>query len=227
MDVTLKVISGTNIGQELAVPAPRFFIGRAEDCQLRPKSDLISRHHCVLLVDNESFAVRDLGSRNGTFVNDERVMGERELKAGDRLKVGALEFVVHLAEKPVVGPAKKRPKVTSIQDVVARTVQGVGSGEHDVSAWLEDDPNITSAPTRELKPSDIPVGADLPADVGMTMIGAPVIEADAPTEVGVPVTDTVATATPAKPAAAKPAGKGTGDSGAAAADVLRQFFRRR
>lgn len=220
MDVTLKVIAGTNVGQELAVAPPRFFIGRAEDCQLRPKSDLISRHHCVLLVDKESLAVRDLGSRNGTFVNDERVMGERELQMGDRLKVGALEFVVHLAEKAAAGPAKKRPKVNSIQEVVARTVEGAGSGETDVASWLEDEPE-TSVATRELKP------ADIQPDTGMTMTGAPVIAPDAPTEVGAPVAETVSTTMPSKPAPPKPATKGSGDSGAAAADVLRQFFRRR
>ncbi len=221
MDVTLKVVTGSNVGQELAVPAPRFFIGRAEDCQLRPKSDLISRHHCVLLVENESLAVRDLGSRNGTFVNDERIMGERELKMGDRLKVGALEFVVHLAEK-AAGPAKKRPKVTSIQEVVARTVEGAGSGESDVASWLEDDAPDTAVPTRELKPDDVH------ADLSLTMTGAPTIAADAPTEVGVPVTDTVSTnAGAVKSAPAKPAPKGSADSGKAAADVLRQFFRRR
>lgn len=225
MDVTLKVVAGTNVGQELAVAPPRFFIGRAEDCQLRPKSDLISRHHCVLLVDKESLAVRDLGSRNGTFVNDERVMGERELQMGDRLKVGALEFVVHLAEKAAVGPAKKRPKVNSIEEVVARTVEGAGSGETDVASWLEDEPE-TSVATRELRPADAQA-AEIHTDAGMTMTGAPVIVPDAPTEVGVPVAETISTTMPGKPAPPKPAAKGSGDSGAAAADVLRQFFRRR
>ena len=51
MEVSLKVVVGANAGKELKVPGPKFFIGRAEDCHLRPKSDLISRHHCVLLID--------------------------------------------------------------------------------------------------------------------------------------------------------------------------------
>src|SRR6185295_4154930 len=97
MDLKLRVVEGKNAGQEISVPGSKFFIGRSEDCQLRPGSDLISRHHCVLLVEEGYVGVRDFGSKNGTYVNDERVVGERELKAGDRLSVGPLRFEVHLA----------------------------------------------------------------------------------------------------------------------------------
>jgi len=87
MDLKLKVLEGKSVGQEIPVRCKKFFIGRAEDCQLRPGSDLISRHHCVLLVEDGYIGVRDFGSKNGTFINDERVVGERELKPGDRLTV--------------------------------------------------------------------------------------------------------------------------------------------
>ncbi len=73
MQVKLIVTQGKNAGQEVPVPGPKFFIGRAEDCDLRPQSDLISRHHCALLVEDGYVAVRDFGSKNGTFVNDQRV----------------------------------------------------------------------------------------------------------------------------------------------------------
>ena len=96
MELKLKVVEGKNAGQEIAVAGKKFFIGRAEDCHLRPGSDLISRHHCVLLIEDGYVGVRDFGSKNGTYVNDERVVGERELKAGDRLLVGPLRFEVQL-----------------------------------------------------------------------------------------------------------------------------------
>ncbi|MGO8751138.1 MAG: FHA domain-containing protein [Thermoguttaceae bacterium] len=94
MEVKLIVASGNIQGQEVQVTGPRFFIGRAEDCHLRPRSDLISRHHCAILVDEDFVAVRDFGSKNGTYVNNQRVTGETELKAGDRLRVGAIDFEV-------------------------------------------------------------------------------------------------------------------------------------
>ena len=135
MDLKLKVLLGKNAGQLLPVAGPKFFIGRAEDCQLRPKSDLVSRHHCVLMVDDAFAAVRDFGSRNGTHVNGERVVGERELKAGDRLVIGALEFEVVLTETPAV---TKRPRVHSVKEAAARTVAGPLQPAGDASQWLQD-----------------------------------------------------------------------------------------
>jgi len=137
MDVKLKVCVGSSAGQELRVVGPRFFIGRSDDCQLRPKSELISRHHCVLLVDDEALVVRDLGSRNGTLVNSERVIGERELKPGDHLTVGPLEFEV-VIEYPLA--SKKRPKVTSIKEAAERAAapRAAGQGDDEVANWLGD-----------------------------------------------------------------------------------------
>jgi pSer/pThr/pTyr-binding forkhead associated (FHA) protein len=94
MELTLKVISGKHAGQKLRIPAPKFLIGRGEDCQLRPNSDLVSRHHCVLLVGSGGAVIRDLNSRNGTFVNDQKVAGDQALQAGDRLTIGQLKFEV-------------------------------------------------------------------------------------------------------------------------------------
>lgn len=122
MNVKLKVVGGKHDGQGIAVPGPKFFIGRAEDCQLRPGSEMVSRHHCVLLLENGFLAVRDFGSKNGTFVNGERVKAERELQAGDKLRVGPLEFEV-VTEVNVGG--RKKPKVRSIEEAVARTAESI------------------------------------------------------------------------------------------------------
>jgi pSer/pThr/pTyr-binding forkhead associated (FHA) protein len=144
MEVKLVVASGKNAGQKIAVPGPKFFIGRAEDCHLRPNSDLVSRHHCVIVVEDGFVAVRDFGSKNGTFVNGEAVRAEQELKNGDHLKVGQLEFVIELA---VTVGGKKKPKVHSIQEAAARAAQtGVASPEElDLDSLLggDADPALT------------------------------------------------------------------------------------
>src|ERR1700677_2094357 len=96
MEMKLRVDSGKNAGQEVRVPGKKFLIGRGDDCHLRSASDMVSRHHCELTVDDSYAAVRDLGSKNGTFVNDEQITGEVKLKPGDKLKVGPLQFEVVL-----------------------------------------------------------------------------------------------------------------------------------
>src|SRR5436190_1583650 len=120
MDLKLKIVGGKNAGQEIRVPGKKFFIGRSEDCHLRPGSDLISRHHCVLLVDEGYVALRDFGSKNGTYVNGERVVNERELKAGDCVRVGPLEFEVQMSTG--LG-GKKRPPVSDLKEAAARTAE--------------------------------------------------------------------------------------------------------
>lgn len=136
MQLSLKVIGGSNSGKEIKVTVPKFFIGRADDCHLRPQSDAISRHHCVLILEAGSAAVRDFGSRNGTFINGERITEEHKLKNGDQLTVGQLKFEVQITQS--IG-GQKRPKVKGIADVAARTAQGHRSEEADLEDWLSDD----------------------------------------------------------------------------------------
>jgi pSer/pThr/pTyr-binding forkhead associated (FHA) protein len=89
-------------------------IGRGDDCLLRLPSNLahmdVSRHHCQLLIEPPSIRVRDLGSRNGTYVNGANIgqrargltpeagsavaMPERPLQEGDELRVGGTIFRV-------------------------------------------------------------------------------------------------------------------------------------
>lgn len=90
----LRVLSGRQTGALIPLPLGRFLIGREEDCQLRPNSELISRHHCVFTNDDFTLRLRDLGSTNGTFVNGERLRGGAMLKSGDRVAVGKIEFEV-------------------------------------------------------------------------------------------------------------------------------------
>lgn len=161
MELTLKLLSGRSAGQELKVPAKKFLIGRAEDCHLRPHSDLVSRHHCALLVEEGFCAVRDFGSKNGTLVNEERVVGQRELHNGDRLKVGVLEFEVQLTSS--VG-GKKRPKVKDVKDAAVRTAAGSPpkmEEDDDISDWLSDDEAKTE--TRRIDASQQKVPHDTKA----------------------------------------------------------------
>ena len=120
MKVELKVIGGSRSGQSIPITIPQFMIGRASDCHLKPRSELISRYHCTILSEEAYVAVRDLGSKNGVYVNGERVVGEQELKNGDKLMIGPLEFEVVLS---VALKGEMKPKVSSISEVVARAVE--------------------------------------------------------------------------------------------------------
>lgn len=146
MELKLKILEGSSrhIGQELKIAIPKFLIGRADDCHLRPNSDKISRHHCAIILDSGSATLRDMGSKNGTLVNDQRVIGERVLKTGDILIVGPLTLEVRLTAD--VKGAKK-PKVRSVAEAAARTAETNSfDGEDSVADWLNvDDKDAQSA----------------------------------------------------------------------------------
>ncbi|MGO9107920.1 MAG: FHA domain-containing protein [Thermoguttaceae bacterium] len=138
MDVKLVVLGGKHPGQEIAVHGPEFLVGRAPECKLRPNSDMVSRRHCVIAIAEGRATIRDLGSRNGTIVNNQKIAGEHELRTGDKIKVGPLEFEVHLSTS-ISG--KKKPKIHNVQEAAARTVEAskYRDNERDISDWLNEE----------------------------------------------------------------------------------------
>lgn len=98
MIVQLVVAAGNRVGQVIPVSEEKYIIGRADDCHLKPRSELISRYHCAILVGDD-VVVRDLGSKNGVNLNGEKISAEQKLKNGDKLVVGPLEFYVHIADE--------------------------------------------------------------------------------------------------------------------------------
>jgi pSer/pThr/pTyr-binding forkhead associated (FHA) protein len=69
MITKLIVATGKSAGRAIAVKRDKLLIGRAEECDVRPLSEDVSRRHCAIHVGPEEVWVEDLGSRNGTFVN--------------------------------------------------------------------------------------------------------------------------------------------------------------
>lgn len=218
MEVKLIVANGKHVGEKIAVSGPKFFIGRSEECQLRPRSDLISRHHCAIIVEEGYVAIRDFGSKNGTFVNGDRVRAEQELKNGDRISVGQLEFQVELA---VSVAGKKKPKVHSVQEAAARTAQSGADDELDLANWLGDgdtSPGSSAHAETQTIPGT-PLKVEPPAAASPPEEKPPEVKhASAPAKAG---------AGPGSHIGFKKPGANTSNSRDAAADVLKAFFNRR
>lgn len=63
-------------------------IGRADACQIRISDTYASQFHARLYGQSGSWYVEDLGSTNGTYVNQRRITAPTEVRAGDRVRVG-------------------------------------------------------------------------------------------------------------------------------------------
>lgn len=99
MDVKLVIFKQNGSTKEITVGPGRYVIGRRPDAGLRIPLPSVSRDHCELVHDGRSLSVRDLGSSNGTFKNQERVK-QATLGPGDRLGVGSFTMTVRIDGKP-------------------------------------------------------------------------------------------------------------------------------
>ncbi len=109
----LKVVGGKQHGSLIGLETRKFLVGREQDCQMRPSSESVSRHHCVFTLDEFSVRLRDLGSTNGTFVNGQRVHGQVVLHSGDRVLIGKLEFEMVIHDAVAVQYARVAPSTGS------------------------------------------------------------------------------------------------------------------
>jgi len=100
MDVTLVMFKGDGQRKDFPTPGPEVILGRAEDCDLRVPLLSVSRHHCQITVSDQEVKVRDLGSSNGTYVNNQRISGDVSLMAGDRIVIGPIVFTVQIDGDP-------------------------------------------------------------------------------------------------------------------------------
>ena len=87
----LRVDVGSRAGQMVRVRRSPWLIGRDSACRLRCSTDVVSRLHAQIETDGLfHWQIRDLGSRNGTFVNDVRIKEPHRLIAGDQIRIGPL-----------------------------------------------------------------------------------------------------------------------------------------
>jgi pSer/pThr/pTyr-binding forkhead associated (FHA) protein len=203
MKLSLVVLSAGNAeGQAIPIPSAQFIIGRDPQCNLRPASAMISKRHCAVLVKESRVYLRDFGSTNGTFLNDQPVKGEVPIQDGDILKVGPLSFRVTIAGAPV--PTKSTPPPPPKKAVM----------DDDAAAMLLDDDDAQV----EAQPGSAETEGAIPA--GTTVMEMPALQE---TNDAHPKQEAPAAAKPA-PAPKKPA---TGAAQDAAKAILEKMAKGR
>ena len=75
-------------------------VGRDPDAQVLLNSPGVSRRHALIKVSEGSATVEDLGSKNGTFVGEQRLTGRQTLSDGDIIRVGADQLTVRIVRAP-------------------------------------------------------------------------------------------------------------------------------
>lgn len=103
------VVKGLEPGVTQSFGEARLTIGRREDNQIVLEADNISRHHAAIGRRDDQYVVRDLGSANGTWLNEQRIeaASEASLKDGDRLRIGNFTALINLPEQDCILNFKK------------------------------------------------------------------------------------------------------------------------
>ncbi len=141
MDVVLVMFTDKGERRNFPVQA-KTVIGRNTECNIQIPLAEVSRQHCELTLKKDKVAVRDLGSSNGTYVNNKRVQ-QAELGAGETLTVGPVIFTVTINGTPkeikpvrtIIGGKKAKPEAA--KKPTPQKKDETGSVDLEDSATLE------------------------------------------------------------------------------------------
>lgn len=84
----LIFLHGPRAGDRLQLDGDEFTIGRRSRNEVVLDDKLVSRVHAIIMRRGGAYLIEDLGSHNGTFVNEERLHGMRQLHNADKIGIG-------------------------------------------------------------------------------------------------------------------------------------------
>jgi hypothetical protein len=149
-------------------PGKVFTIGRANDADLCLEDKLISRRHCEIELRDGAVEVRDLGSRNGTCLNGERIQGSAAARPGDQIKVGSSFLLV---ESDTEG-SEARLRKSASGEIPARPAAGAAARLSESGARRSESRDMP-APTPRPFPAAAPAAQAAPTPPPIPPIAAP------------------------------------------------------
>jgi hypothetical protein len=140
---------------------PGAVIGREGTDIVLPDPE-VSRRHAAIRVDGESVAIEDLGSTNGTFVNDERITGTRVLSDGDSVRFGNTVWRLRaaaVADVPVATPQVTAARAVPVEARPAPPAPSPAAPRGDVPAPPEVVPSAIRRVVVPPTPGNVPAFA--------------------------------------------------------------------
>ncbi|RMD60951.1 MAG: FHA domain-containing protein [Planctomycetota bacterium] len=143
--VALVLFKSNGQRRDFRLKRERCVVGRLPSCDLQAPDTRVSRQHCEIRLDQGKVFVRDLGSSNGTFVNDEKIEQEVELGPGDRLAIGPFVFTVQIDGEPaeIEPPLFDAPGASATGVAMGGVESGAASGVHAQPTRPVEAPTVT------------------------------------------------------------------------------------
>jgi len=103
---SLIIKDGEQAQRRVPIEKDRFTIGKRPTNDLALEGQLVSREHCEIVRDTTgNYFIRDRDSRNGTFVNGDKIHGDILLQEGTQIKIGNVTAVFAIGEDTTEAPA--------------------------------------------------------------------------------------------------------------------------
>ena len=95
----LQLVRGSTPGQRFELNRDRAVVGRSVECEVPLDVPAVSRRHAAIIQEKGRFFIEDLQSRNGTFINDRKVVDRTPLRDGDYVVICDHEFRFYSASE--------------------------------------------------------------------------------------------------------------------------------
>ena len=152
-ELILEIVEGDEAGRQEALTGP-IEIGRDASTTLSLQDEQMSRRHARVSAQGDLAIVEDLGSTNGTFVNEQPIEGPRALQAGDRIRVGLTVIELRTAQDVQRQPSAVQP-VPQLTRLSREVLEPAPERE------LVQEPSATHEPTAIAEPSAVQEPRDL------------------------------------------------------------------
>ncbi|PZQ84253.1 MAG: FHA domain-containing protein [Acinetobacter johnsonii] len=183
----IQAITGELTGQEISIDRD-MLVGRHQAADILLQQSEISRKHAAFLLKEQALWLQDLGSSNGTYVNDVQIAAETLLKQGDIVQFASLKFsvfepakaledVVESVEAATLGAAVVETSISQPSEAVAASETAQAEVSADAMPELKErDGNVSL--TRDGMPQNvgIPKPAPIPAGVDLNAPSVPQVE---------------------------------------------------
>jgi len=117
---SIVTLGPTDVGKVYRLDAGECLLGRRLDCHICIPDQRISRRHARIRREGDGYALEDLGSCNGSFVNGRRIQGSARLRHGDEVEIGASRFRIDLSDEMVAQAESTSVRIT--QDTAEHTL---------------------------------------------------------------------------------------------------------
>jgi pSer/pThr/pTyr-binding forkhead associated (FHA) protein len=153
------------MGQVYQLAVEKTTVGRADQNTLVLRHETVSSHHCEILTNGPEVIVRDLGSRNGTYINGAKFQGQRQVKSGQTIRFGTVEARLELDPDSSYEPETDETAVRLHWKVIrdARREQNAAPSPQPVARISHDPGPPSDEPTILLPKSAVQPAQSIPA----------------------------------------------------------------